>query len=58
LLDGPAPVGQVLGWVHGDDNQDRALLVELVAPARIASEFVEAVQWSSAFAGGLSRSRH
>ncbi|MGO9876095.1 MAG: EAL and HDOD domain-containing protein [Acidimicrobiia bacterium] len=58
LLDGQGPVGQVLGWVLGYEAQDRELLVELGAPPLIAHAFIDAVQWSRTFAGGLSHSRH
>jgi c-di-GMP-related signal transduction protein len=58
LLDGEGPVGQVLGWVLGDEAQDRELLVEVGASPLIAHAFIEAVEWSRTFAGGLSRPRH
>jgi c-di-GMP phosphodiesterase len=57
LLDHEGPVGRVLGWVLGYEAQDRDRLLELGAPQLIAHAFIEAVQWSTELAAGLSRAR-
>ena len=58
LLDGIGPVGRVLEWVLGYEEQDQGRLAALGAPLLIANAYIEAVRWSTELETNLARANH